>query len=330
MCVLFHGEPLKELANGVVPIPFGAEYSLRFRNKHNRRAVVKFFIDGENVSGNGYVIPANDYVDIKRHSGVDRAFKFVSLDSTEAVEFGKNGPNADKVKGTIEAHFYLERERPVYHHYDHHHHHYHDYYRPRPIPHPYPIWFNSCEDTTSCWNSGGTKESLAPSPTYTAPTGNPGASAASNYGIGGSSALRNKGVSSQSQGRGAGGAHMCNTSPQVAGVNLSVQSNLQDGCTVEGVSTGQYFSSTWIDTEDTATVLKIFLQGYDEHNVQVSEPKVRGRVKTNKEIRLDELESENEKLRKQLAEIENEKLKNELEKSKKGRRRKTTPKPKSK
>jgi len=53
MCVLHHGHPLKELANGMVSLPFGAEYALRLRNKNNRRAVVKLFIDGENVSGGG-------------------------------------------------------------------------------------------------------------------------------------------------------------------------------------------------------------------------------------------------------------------------------------
>ena len=47
MCVLVNGKPVEELANGEVQIPFNTEYVLRFRNKNDRRAVVKFWIDGE-------------------------------------------------------------------------------------------------------------------------------------------------------------------------------------------------------------------------------------------------------------------------------------------
>lgn len=111
LCVLLNGKPQKELANGQVKLPFDTEYALRLRNRNNRRAVVMIYIDGENVSGGGYVVNANDYVDIKRHENVDRAFKFVSLDSEDAIDYGKNGPNDDKVKGTIEARFYLEKEK---------------------------------------------------------------------------------------------------------------------------------------------------------------------------------------------------------------------------
>jgi len=134
-CVLINGEPQKELGNGTVNIPFG-EYSLRFRNKNDRRAVVKIYIDGENVSGEGYIINSKSHVDIKRHHDKDRSFKFVSLDSSDAVDFGKNGPNEDKVKGTIEARFYLEKERPqvIFSNGVHHHIHY-NHPRPQPFPH---------------------------------------------------------------------------------------------------------------------------------------------------------------------------------------------------
>lgn len=131
MTVLRQGQVQKELANGTVQIPFG-EYALRFRNKNNRRAVVQFSIDGENVSGPGYIVPANGHIDIERHHDTPTNFNFVSLDSEEATDFGKNGPNPDKVKGAIEARFYLEKERvyqsPVK---EIHHHHY-----------PYPTWSN--------------------------------------------------------------------------------------------------------------------------------------------------------------------------------------------
>lgn len=99
VCVLVNGQPAKERADGVVPIPFGSEYVLRFRNKNNRRAVVKFTIDGENVSGNGYIVPAHSAIDIKRHSEVDRAFKFVDLESGEAIDYGKMDLIQREIKG---------------------------------------------------------------------------------------------------------------------------------------------------------------------------------------------------------------------------------------
>lgn len=114
VCACVDGTPLKELADGSVPIPLNSEYELRFRNKHNRRAVVTFTIDGENVSGDGYIINAHSAIDIKRHWSKDAKFKFVSLESPEAVEFGKNGPNDNKVKGVIEATFRLEKEQQSY------------------------------------------------------------------------------------------------------------------------------------------------------------------------------------------------------------------------
>ncbi len=112
MCVLHDGKPQPETANGIVRLPFSAEYALRFRNKNDRRCGVKLFIDGECVSDGCYVVDAGGVIDIRRHALRDAAFKFVSLDSPDAVEHGKNGPNHDKTKGLIEAWFYLEKERP--------------------------------------------------------------------------------------------------------------------------------------------------------------------------------------------------------------------------
>jgi|694.fasta_scaffold29088_4 hypothetical protein len=110
VCVLVNDTPQNELANGIVKIPFNSEYVLRFRNKNNRRALVKVAIDGENVSNHGFIIPANSYIDVKRPINKDAAFKFVSLDSPDAIDHGKNGPNDDKIKGTIDVKCYLEKE----------------------------------------------------------------------------------------------------------------------------------------------------------------------------------------------------------------------------
>lgn len=112
--VQMNGSFLKELSNGEVPIPLGSEYVIRVRNKHNRQGVAKITVDGENVSGGGFVVPANSYIDIERPFNVAKKFKFVSLESGEAIDFGKNGDNSDKQKGLIEVHFHLEKEYKPY------------------------------------------------------------------------------------------------------------------------------------------------------------------------------------------------------------------------
>lgn len=298
MCVLHDGEVQKELKNGVVKIPFGAEYTLRFRNKNARRAVVKFFIDGENVSGNGYIINANDHVDIKRYSEKDAAFKFVSLKSPDAVEFGKNGPNEDKQKGLIEAHFYLEKETPKVTEIHHHH-----YPRPYPVPvypnpwekkYPYrgPRWDSTDYTSVTCGGSGRTSS------------------------MGGSSA----GMLRRTMSKSAEPTFSNSTSPvSLAGLVpdayesapndklLSCDATpLQDGCTVEGMTTGQRFYSTHIDVEETCTVLKVFLQGFEP---KVAQPATAPAKKSNK---IQDLEKEQEELRVKLLEAENEAMKKKL------------------
>ena len=293
VCLLLNGEVQKELANGVVKLPFGSEYALRFRNKHNRRAVVQIYVDGENVSGGGYVIPANDAIDIKRHHDKDRAFKFVSLDSPDAIEHGKNGPNEDKVKGTIEARFYLEKEKvqPVYPVViDHHHHHHHDHYVPTPIyPEPWPKPWRPygpwCGETNITYGGSG----------Y-ATKGGSGLSM--NMGGGGSScSLGGMTKSTLSCGESemktssfanpAGtfadksALYSCDSIKHISEADYAARLNesmpLQDGCTVEGNASGQSFYSTWVDMEETYTSVKIFLQGFvpKTQTVQTAEgPKV--------------------------------------------------------
>jgi hypothetical protein len=221
--VLVDGQIQKELQSGQVGIPFGSEYSLRFRNKHNRRACVKFFIDNENVSGNGYIIPANDYVDIERHHDIDRAFKFVELDSLEAQDAGKNGPNLDGSKGLIEARFYLEKKqvfKPVEHH-----HWYGTQWHEKQWPtlnNPYTPPATPGYSTTPNW-------------TYT--SGN--ISNACNLDLG----------------------EIKTTSDAPNTCRTASTPEMQDGVTVEGNVTGQCFSSMYIDLEDAATTIKVILKG---------------------------------------------------------------------
>lgn len=300
ICVLVNGRPVKEKANGTVCIPFG-EFSLRLRNKNNRRALATISIDGENVSAGGYIVPANDFVDIERWADKPVKFKFVSLDSEEAVDFGKNGPNEDKVKGTIEARFFLEKEtpQPVEHH---HHHHY-----PKPYPPYYP--------PTWTWGSGA----------YTINSAEYRGAKTD------ASAMRPRDVTYNSKGPGGQSTDsemLCGqcgdsatmsfvpTAPTSVNYCCSPTPVTMDGCTVEGNYSNQSFRTVWFDAETDYVALKLFLQGYDE-KVSVAQPIHRG---TSKSRKIRELEEENERLREQVREAdalrkleeENKELKKQL------------------
>jgi hypothetical protein len=320
MAVLLNGRPQKEKKNNLVQMPFGTEYSLRLRNKHSRRALVKIYIDGENVSGNGYIIDANDYVDIQRHHDIDRAFKFVPLDSEEAVDFGKNGDNDDKEKGLIEARFYLEKERKVsrprqpwhpirrdVHHHHHHtteeHHHHHDVWPNLNNP------YKPAKDFNGTWcdsREGGATYSSSSSKDYHTVEGeHPKMSAKASHDY----------------------KPTCDTGDLLHLKRISIPNEINitpppinesevlcDGCTVEGDETGQRFTTAWFDSETTYTVLKIFLQGHGEYESEYEEPsRPKKKRKTSKEKKIDDLESENEELRRKIAEMENKKLKEQLE-----------------
>ncbi len=288
-CVIVNGQILKELENGVVPIPFGSEYSLRFRNRNDRRAVVQFFVDGENVSSNGYIIGANSVIDIKRHSGVDRAFKFVSLDSDEAADFGKSGPNADKKKGLIEARFYLEKVAPNPQIVDHHHyHHGAPYINPNWGIYTQPTWVGGLGGFTSC--NTDTQHSIG--------------SCSGDVTLDFDNSCLRSATPKRSR------SFVTPASLRKCGPKLD------DGCTVEGASTGQSFAVVSIDVEDTFTTVKMFLQGYDSSQpVQASAPLLIGgntSWASDSRSKLSKLEAENEELRLKLAELENEKLKKRL------------------
>lgn len=257
LAVLVNGTPCNELANGSVPIPFNSEYIIRVRNKDKKRRVVaKVFVDGENVAEGGIIVNPNSYVDLEGPVDLHKRFKFVSLDSPDAVDFGKNGPNPDKSKGLIEAHFHFEKEVKAAE--QHHHHHYHDWpwWLPsRPYigpPTPYipasPTWRGGCFGRVkSSSSSRGThlgNDSLNDSLGFSEQEISYSAHA---------DGLRSNGFNS---------VNTCSVAPP------------QDGCTVEGSYTGQSFNTMSLDYEPEATVLKIFLQGF-ELGVSLMKPVVK-------------------------------------------------------
>jgi len=239
MCVLVNGKPLKERADGVVVIPFGAEYTLRFKNKNSRRALVKFSIDNEDASGGGYVIPAHKDIDIRRFSDRDQTFKFVDLHSDEAQLDGKNGPNWDGSKGVIEAKFFLEKQHEPF-------------YKqvpipvpvpvPYPQPYPYPVYPWPKRQYPYHYNT----------PMWHDDT----------YGATWSSTVGAKGMCD-------GGTQSCNVSMSSQVGSAETLSNFApqnanpflEGVTVGGGVSGQQFVNVYFDAETDYVTLKLVLRG---------------------------------------------------------------------
>jgi hypothetical protein len=202
------GNYADELSNGEVLLQFNTEYGIYLKNKNYRRAVAKIFIDGENVSGGGYIIPANQSITIYRHADIDKAFRFVSLTSKAAKAAGKSGPNPDKEKGLVEVRFYLEKER-LYHlqivrqdRYPYIKKEEQPWIEPYPKPYKLPeIWCSSSDGIISSQNCS---------------------------------------------------------------YNVTNTTKFNDGCTVDGGQTGQSFTSSYCDTEETYTSIKLFLRGYNK------------------------------------------------------------------
>jgi hypothetical protein len=111
VAIMVNDSALLESKGGVVAIPFGTEYTIRLRNKHkDRRALAKVFIDEENISGGGVIVPADKFVDLETSpANPGRKFKVVSAESSEAVEAGKNNKSDDS-NGVIRVEWQLEKE----------------------------------------------------------------------------------------------------------------------------------------------------------------------------------------------------------------------------
>lgn len=108
MYLVVDGKPQQETNNGVVVLSFDTEYSIAFKNKHNKRALVKFKIDGEDASGAGYIIPAGETITVERFHDIAKKFLFVDSKSDKAIEDGKN--HSGSYQGKVEATFCLEAD----------------------------------------------------------------------------------------------------------------------------------------------------------------------------------------------------------------------------
>jgi transcriptional regulator with XRE-family HTH domain len=231
--ILVNGKPQND-AGGNVKLPFGTEYAIRFRNKNNRRAVVKFTLDGEDASGNGYIIPANSYIDIERFSDVAKKFCLASDSSDAAIDHGKNNV-VPRERGVIEAHFYLEKEykrieKP--------------YIPPMPCypPEPWtPIrphirWRN---EPMCGLNNKLSNNKLSNVPDF---------------------AMRSVNINHMSVGS---SSFSCETQDAFGETGcLSLTSSQPNAVTVEGSHSSQSFITSYIDLESTYVTLKLYLRGY--------------------------------------------------------------------
>ena len=266
--VLVDGRVQKELNDGTVELPFGSEYAIRFRNKHrDRRAVVKLYIDGEEQSKNGYVIPPNGYADIERNSHTPQKFLFVAPDSADAQDFGKDPENKERLNGVIEARFYLEKVRPVVKEVHHH----HDYYHPAPRPWPWrryihhhyhPQHPSHPKDSSwiECSKDGGSPDMDM---TYTCSVDSTPVSSTS----------PEPKMECKSQPFNKSSLFFHETKEDR-------QTEVTPGVTVEGSYSTQRFRAVDIDLEDQFTVIKVLLKGYQDEDtveeVASANPKVSG------------------------------------------------------
>lgn len=284
LTVFHNGNIVKELENGQINLPFGSEYKVRLKNKHNRRAICKLFIDGENVSGGGFIIDAHSHIDVERSVDVAKKFKFVSLDSDEAHEFGKNGPNHSKIKGTIRAEFALEKQYTC------------DPVIPVMNPDPWKHWGYPQKrvtweypKVTSSVGDGLIKYgNMLNKLTYESKLSD---SKDLSFGDD-SSALKNSVFYSS----------ICDSS--AFETKTSGQVPLKDGATVEGSYSTQSFQHVYFNHDNNWYTVKVFLQGYDPKQ------KTKPEVNLVKEIKQDD---ELVALEKELLELKKQKMRKEIE-----------------
>jgi len=112
-CVKAGGKVLREKGEEVL-LPFGAEYSLYFKNEHSRKVQIEVEIDGESVMGDkALLLDAGETMDLKgfikdTYGHDNRAFKFITK-TNEISDF--RGDRAED--GLIKVSYTFEKERPV-------------------------------------------------------------------------------------------------------------------------------------------------------------------------------------------------------------------------
>lgn len=113
-----NGQILREINDGEVILPFGAEYSILMKNLDTRRAVANVYIDGTDMlDGRRIVIEPNEETELRGkmiNGAVKNNFKFIQ--KTEKIQ----GHRGDKIDdGMIKVDFGFERPNVFRHSYYH-------------------------------------------------------------------------------------------------------------------------------------------------------------------------------------------------------------------
>lgn len=97
-----------------VMIPFGAEYSLLFKNLNSVRALVRVHIDGQDATKNtSLIVGPNESVELERFldaANLQRGHKFKFIERTQKIEDGPRGIKPDD--GLIRVEFEFEQPPP--------------------------------------------------------------------------------------------------------------------------------------------------------------------------------------------------------------------------
>ena len=246
VAIKVNGTAQKELKDGSVILPFESEYVIHLRNKNRERnAVAYVYIDGDLVTPTGIVVYKNSFVDLERSTDKAAKFKFVSLETPEAIEFGKDTENSDKGMGVIEVRWHYEKEKPVLNppiiiREEHHH-----YHHPRP-------WGlgRIASDSSSLLRGAGACGVRA------------------SY-----SAHEPLGVYSAREPLGEALVGLANLS-----LSDYDSTEAKDGCTVEGGHSNQSFREVHMDIESDYTTIRLVLKGADpEKIVRTASAQPRGR-----------------------------------------------------
>lgn len=126
--IKINGKTVEEKDCKVV-IPFNSEYSLMLKNRNDRKAVARIYIDGEEVTKKGsLIIDANGSINVERFiDDMDRGkkFKFVPISDSRVDDKG------DSEKGFVEVRFQLVKpvlnNFIIHEEHIHHKHHHYDY-----------------------------------------------------------------------------------------------------------------------------------------------------------------------------------------------------------
>lgn len=230
--VIINGKMQDISKNNTISVKFNSEYQIRIQNKNSRRAVAKVFVDDENVSQGGVVIPAYSHVDLQGPVGKNFNFKFVSLDSGQAADAGKS-TNRDGEKGTIRVEFQLEREAP------------------KPVINfPHNPWYTE-RSPREKGLTGFNDESVKYPTSYSV-----GATKGESY--------SNKTCSSYGSAETKTCGGILTSDEGILGLN-SIEKETAAGCTVSGERNNQNFYKIDIDLENKPPViLQLTLKGWDE------------------------------------------------------------------